>query len=345
MPVQEVIGVAWSSLIELIGIAKASVKKVIGIDAAPSPPDYWSPPMVQNVLEVGYSTYSGYGGTKPTLTSNTHYSVEGAFDDDYVFNTGRWEMLKTDLGAKYGQVQLAEAVTVKRIMFYNVPDYSRAVRSIKVSASNDGSNWTVMSENIALANSGWTTQNYYDNTTAYAYWRFEPLTHDGDPTFANLIEIAMLGDAEDYPLKLNTRVPTGAWSWYGGLNGTLSDCGLWRGSGRAQWSVVNGGWLKYDFEQLLAGNAPIARSAKIRAGSVASNRCPRAFKIQGSNDDSNWTDLYDSSVSGEYPQNQSFQTFNFTTTGSFRYYKMIWTTNWGGSYVMIDNFHLYSQTF
>lgn len=303
-------------------------------------PLYWTPPVVQNVEESGYSTYSTYGGTEPIFAYNTNGTVQGAFDSDLVYATGRWEMIKADLNSKYGSVQLAEGVIAKRLSFYNLADNNRAVRTIKVSASVDGVSWIELAASLALANNGWTDLNMYANTTAYLYFKFEPLTHDGDASYANLMEINIYGDAEDYDLKLNMQSPTGAWSWFGGLNGTLAHCGLWQGSGQAQWATINGGWLKYDFEQLFAGNAPIARSAKIRAGSAASNRCPRAFKIQGSNNDSDWTDLY----SGEYPQDQAFQAINFTASASFRYYRMIWTTNWGGSYVIIDNFHLYSKT-
>lgn len=77
-------------------------------------------------------------------------------------------------------------------------------------------------------------------------------------------------------------------------------------------------WIKYD---LGAGNEKIARQFRVYPQSAY----PKDFKFQGSNNNSDWDDLH----TGQVAQSQTWQTFSFSNTTAYRYYRMYITTQWG----------------
>jgi hypothetical protein len=98
-------------------------------------------------------------------------------------------------------------------------------------------------------------------------------------------------------------------------------------------------WWKYD---LGAGVTKIARKMTITTNPYSEYM--KDFKLQGSNDNSIWTDIY----TGQHANNNDLQTFYFSNTISYRYYRLYMTSNWGGDagdyYVLIYEIELMETT-
>jgi hypothetical protein len=81
------------------------------------------------------------------------------------------------------------------------------------------------------------------------------------------------------------------------------------------------GFLKYDFG---AGNAKVSTSFKLKN---KLNLGPNAYVFAGSNDDS----TYDTLKSGNATNNETLNTYSFSNTTAYRYYKFSWSSLHGGS--------------
>jgi hypothetical protein len=81
------------------------------------------------------------------------------------------------------------------------------------------------------------------------------------------------------------------------------------------------GYLKYD---LGSGNTAVATSFKLKN---ALNAGPNAYVFAGSNDDS----TYDTLDSGNTTNDETLNTYSFSNTTAYRYYKLSWTNLHAGS--------------
>ena len=126
------------------------------------------------------------------------------------------------------------------------------------------------------------------------------------------------------------------------------------GSTAGGWASMNTAyphWWKYD---LGSGNDKTARQLTIYPAMDSTFARIKNFVLSGSNNDSDWTTLKtDVTVNSE-----TLQTFTFTNTTSYRYYKIAISSVWGGSFPnqphvkefqlmeeTIDNMTLVSETF
>jgi hypothetical protein len=109
------------------------------------------------------------------------------------------------------------------------------------------------------------------------------------------------------------------------------------------WSSSGSGqpcWLKVDFG---AGNAKTINSYSIRARSSFEGRAPKDFTLQGSNDDSTWTDLdVESGIWGysTYPTLYFSRFSKGKNTTAYRYYRLYITSNFDNSYTQIAELQL-----
>ncbi len=83
-------------------------------------------------------------------------------------------------------------------------------------------------------------------------------------------------------------------------------------------------WWKCDLG-LNAGK--IVEKVRIKPVLISGHAGIKDFKIQGSNDDSSWTDLY----SGAALDNQDWQEFSFVNNSAYRYYRIFVINNCGGT--------------
>ena len=84
-------------------------------------------------------------------------------------------------------------------------------------------------------------------------------------------------------------------------------------------------WVQYD---LGAGVTRTARKLRMKPFKydAESDQQLRAFKLQGSNNDSDWDDL----LSDEADNDGTWQEWEFANSTSYRYYRVYVTTTWEG---------------
>ena len=95
------------------------------------------------------------------------------------------------------------------------------------------------------------------------------------------------------------------------------------------WRPHNGvpEWIKYDF-----GSGTTWAIGKVRILQVSATYSINAFKIQGSNNDSDWTDLY----SDNYPNSTAWQEYTWEEENDYRYIRIYVSSIDGGA-----NFGIY----
>lgn len=86
-------------------------------------------------------------------------------------------------------------------------------------------------------------------------------------------------------------------------------------------------WIKYD---LGAGVTKTARKLRMKPFKydAESDQHLKAFKLQGSNDDAEWTDL----LSAEAENTGLWQEWEFENSTGYRYYRVYVTTTWEGAW-------------
>lgn len=98
------------------------------------------------------------------------------------------------------------------------------------------------------------------------------------------------------------------------------------------WQTVMTGspWVKVDFG---AGDEKIITRVTMRAISADAGHAPRDFKIQGSNNDSDWADL--STQASVTWSGGQLRTYDFSNSTPYRYYRILITANGGDTDVAL----------
>lgn len=86
-------------------------------------------------------------------------------------------------------------------------------------------------------------------------------------------------------------------------------------------------WWKYD---LGVGVTKTATKFRMKPYSNAWGNSVKDFKIQGSNNDSDWDDLY----TGQHQNNNNWEDYVFENTTAYRYYRIYVTTTWTAHYLV-----------
>ena len=116
----------------------------------------------------------------------------------------------------------------------------------------------------------------------------------------------------------------------------------WQAFSDSYWIGNNSGseWVKLDFG---TGVSHTLVAYQLKIPSTDTNRSPRDWTIQGSNDDSGWTTV--DTVSGEtaWGANEIRSFVCDTTTTAYRYFRIVITANDGNpSYTQISELYLYA---
>lgn len=155
---------------------------------------------------------------------------------------------------------------------------------------------------------------------AYRYYRILCTANNGHPNYLAICEVEYRATHGGADLTSPSSAAAGAATasdvetasgWAGSIKCAFDNVIIYTGPGTAQWlsnntppSVGSPKWLKYDFgtptvvtEMALIGSHT--------ADSNPSQTAPKDFKVQGSNDNSSWTDLISpSSQTGWTPGQQ-----------------------------------------
>ena len=111
------------------------------------------------------------------------------------------------------------------------------------------------------------------------------------------------------------------------------------GNSSTVWESASGGgmpqWVKYD---LGVGVTKIARQFSVMTWFADRNSPPTDFVLQGSNNDSSWTDLY--TKTGETWTDAGPKFYQFANATAYRYYRLYVTATLGASYTSVKELQI-----
>jgi hypothetical protein len=132
---------------------------------------------------------------------------------------------------------------------------------------------------------------------------------------------AVAGTEEGYTDDLLTGgTPSADSVWQAGYEASKA-CDDNNGTYWCSLNTVYPHWWKYDFG---AGITKTIAKITILGYWVANGLYIKDFKLQGSNDDSDWTDIY----TGQTANNANKQEFTFANANAYRYYRIYATSTW-----------------
>ncbi|MBR1734609.1 MAG: discoidin domain-containing protein [Alphaproteobacteria bacterium] len=302
-------------------------------------------PIMSSTSQDGYeiSASSQAGGGETVLqafdgNTETQWTTTGGGA------VGSWVRLK---------LPTATICTAMSIKARNNQWYYQAPIDFEIQASDDGGNWITLSTESGLSwVQGEQKDFFFKNETAYLYYRIHinAVQSENYAGFAKLefgntvLEYRRYLKKYDYlvpPLTSNTSAPgyvVSATSEYS------NDEGAWRAFDRLgnQWTTKNGRNKNIALKIKLP-TAQTCTHFKI-AASDARGRIPSIFRIEGSNDDTNWTTLYDQSVAAGFSPYETRIFENPMHDVAFQYYRLYVVNNAGDGFLSLQEFNLVRQS-
>jgi len=256
-------------------------------------------------------------------------------------------------------IMLPQATVVRGLELEAPPsNENRMPYEFSIQGSNDNSAWTIL-KSFSLGSNYWTRafqlgQWEIENETAYQYYKLV-VTATAQGSVVRIGEMGLSSYASfkgvdwyeyEYLVPIMTAneqdgYVASASSYFGGhypyyaFDRNNSSDNKWLTSS----GDVSGSWLKIE----------LPTSQQINAFSIQTpdegselGRLPTSFKIQGSDDDSDWTDLVD--VSDISWSNNEIKNWNNTSTTAYKYYRILISANGGSNMVAIGNWNLVNIT-
>lgn len=199
-------------------------------------------------------------------------------------------------------------------------------------ASNNGTSWTDLDTQTSQSFDTYQALTYtFSNSTAYKFYRLDVTANNGDTTNAEI------GD-----FMVGTPVITASSS---NNDTTQDETNLifqdQDSSGHYWISATGTGadeWVKYDYG---SGNEKVITSYAIRGYQPGQpTRYITDFRLQASNNDSDWTDL-DTQTSHSFANDyETVYTFEFSNTTAYRYYRLYVDGVNGGTFATLRGFYL-----
>lgn len=299
-----------------------------------------TPPYVPGYVFKGYySADMCNGGTASEAGNYTTTGPSGAFDNSTVVNsTKSWYFTQHPTNGSWIQYQFTSEVQIEKMRLYSWGGGSgyEYWTSLVLSGSNDGTNYTeITSFNNSSSAAGW-TEYTFNNPNTYLYYKMFCTFSTGNlGGGAHIGEIEMLEkiyQLEDWPEGYCTEdLCVGGTASASSVINTNWPAANAFDNGTAQysaWQTVNGGipaWITYDF-----GNGNTKKIIQITLTSYSDinptyyNAMPTYFIVQGSDDNTNWTNLEEFATS--WTTYSETQTFPFLNNSYYRYYRLYITT-------------------
>lgn len=267
---------------------------------------------------------------------------------DGTFNNGEWVV----------NIQLPTATAINGIrMISRSSGYDCTPYAFTVQGSNDNNTWDVLTT-VNVGSSYWNAGGKvgiftFENSTAYTYYRVV-YTASAQGTYAVIAELGITSDAympsvnwieevyivpvmtsdsqDGYVASASSYFPSHLPYYAFDRNNTSSNKWL------TATNDVSGSWLKIEL--------PTARSVSLFTiqtpnESAEVYRVPKTFKIQGSNDDSSWTDLVE--VNNVSWTNNEIKSWTNSSTTAYQYYRVLVSANGGAANVAIGTWNLIEQ--
>ena len=283
-------------------------------------------PYVMSVKISDFLMYQNHHWLGPMLTdaTPTRLFVSGMlFSGNPFYMWGRWASRTSRDGnaESYGT--------------WNVLPYHRLVvvnkTSVFVSASKDGQVWFptysvspgLIPAYVGLAIVQWSSGINYMEAT-FDWLRFEIPGTPEIPVMTSASAPSGVASEESYYSSTSYQ----AWCAMGG-----------NGAAVGWLSAISHmpTWIKYDFG---SGKTITKYSLTPWWVDPYPGRTPGTWKLQGSNDDSGWTDL--DSQTNWRPNLTTLPVFTVASPGNYRYYRLYITANNGDSYTGLGSFMLYT---
>jgi hypothetical protein len=229
------------------------------------------------------------------------------------------------------QVQFNAPITVIGYSIARRPDIpGRNPVDFTLSGSNDGSTWALLDTKTGVSwPAGHIETSSFSNSIAYQHYRVDVTANGGD-AYTSIAEITFdtiegFGNAG--------ILSTTASSYYGA--GLEPDKAFDANYG-TQWHSTSDMpcWIKAHLK-----TATAVHTCSITILDYSTNRSPRDFTIEGSNDDSTWTVLDTVTGSGGWAPNET-RVFPFSNSTVYLYYQLVITASNGDNYMNIRSINL-----
>ncbi|MWC30716.1 basic secretory protein-like protein [Paenibacillus sp. MMS18-CY102] len=259
------------------------------------------------------------GGTVTVSEGNSPAGQDksSAFDSNdltkwLIFNNTGWIQYQF---ANSGQYAI-NAYTIRSANDY--PERDPASWTLK--GSNDGTSWTLLdtqqSQNFTNRNEAKSYQ--IANTSLYSYYRFEFTNHSG--SILQLAEIELFDGASKSYAPLTPTITASAEN---APNEGVAK--LYDGTSTTKWLAAQAsGYVRFDFAQTIALDGYAITSAN-----DASERDPKSWTLQASNDGVSWTAIDSRSNENFYNRHQRKDYAIAGNQTAYRYYQFNFTNHSG----------------
>ena len=310
-----------------------------------------------------YTTIATRDGRAPAPFGSLYWQVYGsiysAADGSYTGSTTTTDIYTgTVYRGEYAQIQLPIQI-VSTGFTVDGQSYG-GIRALKLFGSNDGTNWYLINESYDVyksPNKVITESSYFRLviTKGYAYGGCVP-------SLTGVSIIGYISGTLVYPPRMMTGASTamdgyfvnnsyvGSGTYVASASSTTSGYDAYKAFDKAsysrdgdehEWAGANGSYSvtpDYVYNNRGASTAgkagewlqiqcPVAFVADlITITSPWNVGGPRTFVFFGSNDGTNWTNLYETSGPTNLSAAASFQSFQFVNTVAYRYFRLVLTT-------------------
>jgi hypothetical protein len=223
----------------------------------------------------------------------------------------------------------------------------RTMRWYKLEGSNDDETWSLLLERQYQRNftGDETRWHEFENTTAYKFYKLTCLATNGDQYWRigrfrlfrrdvgkhNFYRaVPKLSSENQDGYKVTASSYYGSHHPYHAFDDSSGVDNKWLSNS----GDVNGAWLKIELPDAIVINTFQIQSPN----EEYRDRAPKRFKIQGSNDDSDWEDLV--SESDLSWSNNQARTWSIENTTAFKFFRILIEENNGAEFVDIGEFFL-----
>jgi len=308
-----------------------------------------------NIPKLSSNNENGYKLTSTSIVTGNLYNLFNQNNTSYMeadLENGEWELI----------IKLPQATKYNRLSFRNYKDetYRNPVR-FKILGSNDDEEYDELREWTETLyrwdNNNYQTESYhFANDTAYRYYKLVILQVRSG-TRIRMYDVGLSFDAPFIQAPYYTDsyiVPVMSANSQDGYVASASSsysssCLPWHAFDRDngvnyKWLTssgdVSGSWLKIELPT--AQHVPIfCIQTPNESGYL--NRVPTSFKIQGSNDDNDWTDLVE--VSNVSWSNSETKKWINTSETAYKYYRLLISANGGANMVAIGRWDFVNREY
>ena len=285
--------------------------------------DYWDEVFKDKVPQMTSNTTPK--GEVFTLNSHSSYT-NLAWS---VFNGGRWCDADNSTNSAIGY-KFTKPFCIER--FTTTFASGRIASAFVINASNDGTNWVELYRKTG--NSSVTIDEKIDNSEYYLYYRLYKVTGSSSYNTMYIDGLQFYGRSSEevlvplVPTMTSNTTPSGVCSADTEYSTYLAWKAFDGSTASSDGWIANSGsfphWIKYEFPSAIKVNAAGFRNINGNHAYAIKN-----YKIQGSNDNESWIDLYAGINNNN--SNNDLWTVNFDNSTAYKYYRLYIIDGWSSN--------------